>query len=198
MNYVLKSICWIPIAVIMSGCGASSGDGKDDGTGSPTPSSAASNETASGAAPAKGDEQVAQQAGNHLVDPAYVDMIELGTTAGWTMYFDKATNEVVANDGTKAIAFNPSDLENEATMQSLIDAGLPEELLWSWKGVLCRAACWGAAAAGCAAVAAVCTVGSVFSVGGFAIPCTYAVIAACGASGAAASVCSDWCTRKYG
>ncbi|HKO49375.1 MAG TPA: hypothetical protein VJV79_16700 [Polyangiaceae bacterium] len=198
MKNVLKSICWIPIAVVMSGCGASPGGGTDDGTSSPTPSSAATDETAPGGVAAQANAKVAEQAGNHLADPAYVDMIELGTTAGWTMYFDKVTNEVVANDGTKSIAFNPNDLENEATMQSLIDAGLPQELLWSWKGVLCRAACWGAAAAGCAAVASVCAVGTVFTVGGFAIPCTVAVIAACGASGAGASVCSDWCTRKYG
>jgi hypothetical protein len=197
MKHLLKSICWIPIAVIMSGCGAAPGDGKDDGTGGPASSDVATKESAAPAAAAN-DAKVAEQAGNHLADPAYVDMVELGTTAGWTMYFDKITQEVVANDGTKSITFKPGDLENEATFQSLIDAGLPEELLWSWKGVLCRAACWGAAAAGCAAVAAACTVGTVFTVGGFAIPCTYAVIAACGASGAGASVCSDWCTRRYG
>lgn len=143
-------------------------------------------------------DSVEATAGKQFADTAYAGLIDLGTQDGWTLYFDKDNNEVVATDGKQSVTFDPNSLEDDAVMASLVASGIPETLLWSWKGVLCRAACWGAAAAGCAAVAAVCAVGTTFTVGGFAIPCTWAVIAACGASGGSASVCSDWCTKKYG
>ena len=58
-------------------------------------------------------------------------------------------------------------------------------------GVLCRAVCWAAGSAVCAAVASVCAVGTTVTIGGLAIPCTAAIIAACAAGGGAASICSD-------
>lgn len=61
----------------------------------------------------------------------------------------------------------------------------------SWGGVACRAVCWGAAGAGCAAVGVACGTGTAFTFGGAAIPCSWATIAACTAAGAGASICSD-------
>lgn len=140
---------------------------------------------------------IEHEAGNQIIDDTYAGMVDLGSSEGWQIYFDKATNHVVLTDGISEHAFDPNTLD-DAAIESLRQAGVPETLLWSWKGVLCRAACWGAAGAGCAAVAGVCAWGTVFTVGGFAIPCAYAIVAACGAAGAGASVCSDWCTDRYG
>jgi hypothetical protein len=58
-------------------------------------------------------------------------------------------------------------------------------------GVVCRAVCWAAGSAVCAAVAVACAVGSTVTVGGLVIPCTTAIIAACAAGGGGASICSD-------
>lgn len=63
-------------------------------------------------------------------------------------------------------------------------------------GALCRAACWAAGAAVCAAVASFCVVGTTITVGGLAIPCTAIVIASCAATGGAASVCNDVCSSQ--
>lgn len=65
-------------------------------------------------------------------------------------------------------------------------------------GVACRAACWTLAGAECAAVGAACSGAAVITVGGVSIPCSIAVITACAAAGGGASVCSDWCTARYG
>lgn len=51
----------------------------------------------------------------------------------------------------------------------------------------------GLAAAGCAAVALTCSVGTVWTVGGVSIPCAYAVVAACYAMGGAGAVCTRLC-----
>jgi hypothetical protein len=65
-------------------------------------------------------------------------------------------------------------------------------------GVACRAACWALAGAECAAVGGACSGAAVITVGGVSIPCSIAVITACAAAGGGASVCSDWCTARYG
>lgn len=58
-------------------------------------------------------------------------------------------------------------------------------------GVLCRAVCWAAGSAVCAAVGVACAVGSTVTIGGLVVPCTAAIIAACAAGGGGASICSD-------
>jgi RHS repeat-associated protein len=63
----------------------------------------------------------------------------------------------------------------------------------SAKGSLCRAACWAAGGAICAAVACGCAAGTTITVGGLAIPCTAVIIASCSASAGGASICSDIC-----
>ncbi|MGB8194257.1 MAG: RHS repeat-associated core domain-containing protein [Chitinophagaceae bacterium] len=71
------------------------------------------------------------------------------------------------------------------------DGLLPEGKTWG--GILCRAACWTVAGMGCAAVSCLCAAGTVVTVGTISIPCTVAIIAACGAAGGLASVCGDFC-----
>jgi hypothetical protein len=58
-------------------------------------------------------------------------------------------------------------------------------------GVVCRAVCWAAGSAVCAAVATSCAIGSTVTIGGLIVPCTAAIIAACATSGGASSICSD-------
>ncbi len=65
-------------------------------------------------------------------------------------------------------------------------------------GAACRAACWTIAGAGCAAVGVACSGATVITVGGVSIPCTVAIVTACAAAGGGASVCSDWCTVRFG
>jgi hypothetical protein len=66
-----------------------------------------------------------------------------------------------------------------------------------WLGPACRAGCWTIAGAGCAAVGGLCAAGTAITVGGVAIPCWVAVATACGAAGGGASLCSDWCTKRF-
>ena len=61
------------------------------------------------------------------------------------------------------------------------------------KGVACRAMCAAAAAAGCAVVGAACLTSSTVTVGGFTIPCAFALVVACTASSASGSVFIDLC-----
>lgn len=61
------------------------------------------------------------------------------------------------------------------------------------QGQLCRAGCWALGSAVCAAVGVSCVIGTVITVRGLSIPCTYVIIATCAASGGGASVCSDVC-----
>jgi RHS repeat-associated protein len=61
------------------------------------------------------------------------------------------------------------------------------------KGSLCRAACWAAGGAICAAVACGCAVGSTVTVGGLAIPCTAVIIASCAGAAGGSSICNDIC-----
>lgn len=64
---------------------------------------------------------------------------------------------------------------------------------WTWKGVACRATCWGLGGAVCAAVACFCVAGSVITVGGLAVPCTAVIIGTCALAAAGSSVCNDIC-----
>ena len=63
----------------------------------------------------------------------------------------------------------------------------------NWKKTACHAACWSLGGGVVAAVGAVCGVGTVFTLGGVAIPCTAAIIAVAVAAGGGAAVCSDLC-----
>jgi hypothetical protein len=63
-------------------------------------------------------------------------------------------------------------------------------------GTLCRAGCWAAGGAVCAAVAAFCSVGTVITLGTLAIPCTPVVITTCGLSAGASSICNDICSAN--
>ncbi len=56
---------------------------------------------------------------------------------------------------------------------------------------LCHAICWASFTALCAAIAALCTAGSVITFGGLSIPCTPLVIGTCALSAYDASMCSD-------
>lgn len=141
---------------------------------------------------------IEQKAGRLLAEAHFNGMVDLGTQDGWSLYFDKESNQLVATDWKQTLAFSPKGLQDGTVLPSLESSGIPIHVLMSWKGVLCRAACWGAAAAGCAAVSVVCAAGTTFTFGGFAIPCGWAIVAACAASGAGASVCSDRCSAKYG
>lgn len=144
-------------------------------------------------------ESVSQQAGKKLTDPAYDGMVKLGGEGAWTFYFDKSKEMIVASDGSRSVLIDPSRAHETTRAKPVTVDGMDEgnEVL-SWQGWACRAACWGAAGAGCAAVAGACTWGTVITIGGFALPCSYATIAACGAAGGGASVCSDWCTATFG
>jgi hypothetical protein len=206
---------WLSVLVAtwMIGCGGMPGDDKTVGspsepgtvTAPATPTATGGGSAATATAPAgaaataaaAAASPVEQLAGKRLSDPSFSGMIDMGTHQGWTVYLEKSTNQAVATDGMSSVTFDPNGLD-PATVNSLLQMGIPEELLWSWKGVICRAACWAAAGAGCAAVAGACTWGTVVTFGGFGLPCSYATVAACGASAGGASVCSDWCSRKFG
>lgn len=64
---------------------------------------------------------------------------------------------------------------------------------WDWRKAACHAACWGLGAGITALVAIACAAGSVVTIGGLAIPCSYAVVATAVAAGAGSSLCSDLC-----
>jgi hypothetical protein len=138
-----------------------------------------------------------QTAGRKLADGAFGGMVDLGTQEDWSLYFDKDSKHLVATNWKQALAFSAKGLQDGTVMSSLQGSGIPNSVLGSWKGTLCRAACWAAAGAGCAAVSVSCGVGTTFTAGGFAIPCTWAIVAACSASAALASGCSDWCSSTY-
>jgi hypothetical protein len=66
-----------------------------------------------------------------------------------------------------------------------------DALLASRGGTACLVACWTAAGLGCGAVSGVCTATTVITMGGTCIPCTSAVVAACGAAGEGAQGCVE-------
>ena len=140
---------------------------------------------------------VAANAVSTDLDPSLSDMALIGNQDGWSLYFDKRTNLIVASNSETSIALDPSEID-QSDPSSFSSAGLPESIATSWQGIACRSACWGAAGAGCAAVSFACTGVTAVSVGGFAIPCSWAIIAGCGAVSGGASVCGDYCTQWYG
>ena len=111
----------------------------------------------------------------------------------------------VAAAGTSAACTEPATVEEEeeATPEDAApadeavrvaseqgDPGYDPQSGW---GSACRAACWGAAALGCSAVSVACAGTTTITIGGTAIPCSWAIIAACTGSAAGASLCSDKC-----
>jgi hypothetical protein len=188
MNSSLNRVGWIAFAALLWGCAA--GDGSES-TGSDTLTQR--NVTATQSITANPE----RQAGLKMIDVSNLDTVDLGTTEGWALQFDKGRKLVIASNGKSVVAFDPNSFD-DATADSLIRAGVPASIVKSWEGYLCRAACWGAAAVGCAAISVSCAAGTTITIGGFALPCSWAIVAACGASTAGASVCSDWCTSAFG
>jgi hypothetical protein len=108
-----------------------------------------------------------------------------------TALADEAAARVFAEMDLDAIKCDPNVTLAGATQR---DQALAADLaLASWKGILCRAACWAAAGAGCGAISVACAGATVITIGGTSIPCAWAIIAGCGAAGGGASVCSDFC-----
>jgi hypothetical protein len=110
------------------------------------------------------------------------------------VFFDEEHSHVILNDGESTLTFDPNRLD-DATIESLVKSGVPEELLWSWKGAVCRTACSALGGLGCTLVTATCEFGSVFSFAGFSFPCSIVLAAVCQGN---VNVCKNWCTAKYG
>lgn len=103
------------------------------------------------------------------------DMTLLAEQDGWTFVQDQETGLVVAVGESTALVFDPTT--------------------GSFWGSACRSACWAAGGLGCAVVGALCAGVTVITIGGTSIPCSWALIAACTASGAGASICADMCPK---
>ncbi len=88
-----------------------------------------------------------------------------------------------------AVSRSPTREGVRGLTRSLSSAAMPR-LSRSVCGTIVEAACWAAFSAIAAAVAALCTVGSVVTVGGLAIPCTAVVITAAGAAAWDAVMCT--------
>lgn len=111
---------------------------------------------------------------------------------------DPDTAMATANEAAVAAwaALDPCTLVPTADGQALLTAaaasdGEPGFDPQSNYGTACRAACAGAGAAGCAAMALLCGSATVVTIGGFALPCTWAILAACTANAAGVVVCSE-------
>jgi hypothetical protein len=59
----------------------------------------------------------------------------------------------------------------------------------------CTIACATLAGAGCASVSVACVAGTVWTVGGVGVPCTYVVVAACGAVSGVGAACALQCAQ---
>jgi hypothetical protein len=111
-----------------------------------------------------------------------------------TALADDAAARVYADIDLAAVQCDPNVTVTEAGVcDGMAAREMSEASLASWGGILCRAACWAAAGAGCGAVSAACAGVTVITIGGTSIPCGAAIIAACAAAGGGASVCSDLC-----
>jgi hypothetical protein len=120
--------------------------------------------------------------------PAGADPEELTALA------DDAAARVFAEIDLAAVKCDPNVTVTEAGVCDGVTAReMSAAALASWGGVLCRAACWAAAGAGCGAISAACAGVTVITIGGTSIPCGAAIIAACAAAGGGASICSDSC-----
>jgi hypothetical protein len=65
----------------------------------------------------------------------------------------------------------------------------------NWRRTACHTACWGLGGGLGALIAAACAIGSVVTIGGLAIPCTYLVVGGAVAAGGLAALCSDACDQ---
>lgn len=72
-----------------------------------------------------------------------------------------------------------------------LSATVSPQVSLSTCGIIVEASCWAAFSAIAAAIAALCTVGSVITVGGLAIPCTAVVIASAGLAAWDAVMCTN-------
>lgn len=178
MSTLLRKASVTLIGCVMAAC-AGGPAGEDDVQAGNAPRDGTGARTAQSS-----NDADARQAGQQINDPAYAGMVELGTRDGWSLYLDKETSQIVASDGHSTVTFTSNDLEDDTKVAALVASGIPETLLWSWKGVLCRAGCWTAAGLGCGAVSIACSGVTAITLGGFAIPCAWAILAACGAGGA--------------
>jgi RHS repeat-associated protein len=122
---------------------------------------------------------------------AFVRHRDYSATLGRFIELDPIGFEAGDNNWYRFVANGPTGKTDPS--------GLKEECVQcgcggsTWTGTICRAACWAAGGAICAAVSAGCTIGSVVTVGGLAIPCTAVVIASCAAAGGGAQICSEVC-----
>jgi hypothetical protein len=68
----------------------------------------------------------------------------------------------------------------------------------NWLDSACKAACWAAGGALAVLIGTACAAGTVFTLGGVAIPCAVALgIIGAAVGGAGASICSDLCDNAY-
>lgn len=104
---------------------------------------------------------------------------------------DPETRALADEAAAAALAKDVAPLGSDELV-AILAAELPVPMASTY-GMACRAACWGAASMGCAAVSGMCTGAAMITIGSTAIPCLWAVIAACGAVGVGGSVCSDQC-----
>jgi hypothetical protein len=101
-----------------------------------------------------------------------------------------------ATGDRKKMRVNEFVLSRNGVSRTIKVPNSPEFMIaraWDWKKSACHAACWAIGGGITAAVAAACAVGTTFTIGGLAIPCTAAVIATAAAAGGASSICSDLC-----
>jgi hypothetical protein len=98
---------------------------------------------------------------------------------------DQATQRV-----TEAVVSNNVQTRRIALPDS---AGYRLSRTWDWRKAACHAACWAAGGAITAIVAIACAAGTTVSLGGLAIPCTWAIVATAAAAGAGSSLCADLC-----
>lgn len=74
------------------------------------------------------------------------------------------------------------------------ELGAPVRVSPGWRQS-CRYACKMAEGLSCVAVGGLCVSGATWTFGGVAIPCYYAVLAACAGALTAGTACTTWCDR---
>jgi len=97
--------------------------------------------------------------------------------------------------GIKEAVMTKNGVVRRISMADKPDAWVSRAM--NWKKTACKAACWGLGGAVGVLIASACAAGSVFTLGGVAIPCA-AALGALGAAvgGAGASICSDLCDNS--
>lgn len=184
-NGAVRSASWmVLLAVLAAACGDTDG-GDDEGDAVPITEDL-DRERASVANDGEGvaseGDALDQSSSTEPDTPSSGTVAATSSQDVWQYAYDERARVLIASRGDTTIVYDH---------QALLDM-TPDEIAYAsgW-GVACRAACWGAAALGCAAVSVTCAVGTTITIGGTAIPCTWAIVAACTAGGAGASVCSD-------